>query len=223
MNYITIVLSIAIVFLLIILGYGLRKKVIPDQNFWRLNDKLAYWVLFPAFLYAKTSIISLSGKELLLDAIVIYSGFIGAVIFALIISKLLGFDGVSASSVLQGAARHNTFIALVVADRLFGASGLSQAAILAALLIPLTNTVMVSLVVVLVKGKYQKGIFLSVLSDLIRNPLLIAVALGAGLNMLNITPIPVVNDLASILGSAALPIMLIGVGANIHFRKIKNH
>ncbi len=59
------------------------------------------------------------------------------------------------------------------------------------------------------------------LRDLARNPLLIAVVIGICANLLGITPIPVVSDFASIIGRAALPIMLIGIGAGIQIRRMR--
>ncbi|MEZ4557117.1 MAG: AEC family transporter [Caldilineaceae bacterium] len=56
------------------------------------------------------------------------------------------------------------------------------------------------------------------LRDLARNPLLIGVVLGLGVNVLGIVSIPVLHDLAGVLGDAALPIMLLCVGANIRVR-----
>ncbi|MCB0023803.1 MAG: AEC family transporter, partial [Caldilinea sp.] len=64
----------------------------------------------------------------------------------------------------------------------------------------------------------RAAVMRAVLRDLARNPLLIAVGLGIGANVLNIAPIPVVSDMAKILGAAALPIMLLCVGANIRIR-----
>ena len=141
--------AIAPIFLLIILGLILRRINFPGDEFWSLNDKFAYWVLFPALLYAKTSTIQLSGDLIRPYAVVIYASFIGAVLFGLIIGKLLGFDPATAGSVLQGCARHNSFLALGLAERIFGNDGLSQAIIISALLIPFTNIVSVTALVVL--------------------------------------------------------------------------
>ncbi len=221
MNYSNIILSIAPIFLLIILGYGLRRRGFPTVEFWNLNDKLVYWVLFPALLFSKTSTISLLGDQILSNTIVIYSGFGSSVLFALLVGMVIGLNGPTFSSVLQGCARHNAFIALAVAERLFGDQGLAQAAFVAALLIPITNIVVVTLMVVLIQGsEKQKGVIGSILRDLARNPLLIAVVLGIGLNLLGVTPLPVIDDLTDILGRGALPIMLVGVGANIRIRSM---
>ena len=43
-----VLLSIAPVFALIVLGHVLRRVGIPSTEFWNINDKLVYWVLFPA-------------------------------------------------------------------------------------------------------------------------------------------------------------------------------
>ncbi len=214
-----IFLSIAPIFLLLVLGYGLRRGGIPSVEFWNLNDRLVYWILFPALLFSNTSTIDLSGDLLSSFAVVIYCGFGSAVIFALVSSRLFRLNGATASSVLQGAARHNSFIALAVAERLIGLDGLALATLVTALLIPVTNITVVTLMVTMIRGDGGRGAVLrAVLRDLARNPLLIAVLLGIATNVLNIAPIPVLSDMAKILGAAALPIMLLCVGANIRIR-----
>ena len=214
-----ILLSIAPIFLLLVLGYWLRRGGIPSVEFWNLNDRLVYWVLFPALLFNNTSTIELSGDLLSAFAVVIYTGFGSAVIFVLVSSRLFRLDGATASSVLQGAARHNSFIALAVAERLIGAEGLALAALVTALLIPVTNITVVTLMVLLIRGGGNLGAVLrAVLRDLARNPLLIAVFLGIAANLLGATAIPIVHDMTKILGAAALPIMLLCVGANIRLR-----
>ncbi|MDK1027774.1 MAG: AEC family transporter [Anaerolineae bacterium] len=220
MIYSNILLSIAPIFILIIVGYGLRRGGFPSTEFWHLNNKLVYWVLIPALLFSKISTIPLSNDNFLGNTFVIYSGFGMAVLFALLSTKVLRLNGSASSSILQGSARHNSFIGLAVAERLFGADGLSQAALVTAVLIPITNIVIVTLMVLLIKGTEEKGVISSIQRDIIRNPLIIAVVVAVGLNILDITPIPVIDDLTDILGRAALPIMLLGVGANIRVRNM---
>ena len=216
---IDIFLSIAPIFLLLVLGYVLRRGGIPSVEFWNLNDRLVYWILFPALLFSNTSTFDLSGDLLSAFAVAIYCGFGSAVIFALLSSRLFRLDGPTASSVLQGSARHNSFIALAVAERLIGFDGLALATLVTALLIPVTNITVVTLMVTMIRGDGGRAaVMRAVLRDLARNPLLIAVGLGIGANVLNIAPIPVVSDMAKILGAAALPIMLLCVGANIRIR-----
>ena len=56
---------------------------------------------------------------------------------------------------------------------------------------------------------------MAIVRDLVRNPLLLAVALGVMTNFLSNGEIAVVHDMTRILGGAALPIMLLCVGASL--------
>lgn len=222
---IAILLSIAPIFLLIVLGHGLRRGGIPSVEFWNLNDKLVYWVLFPSLLFFKTSTIALSGELLGDYAVVILGGFAGAVAFSLLSTAVFRLPGPTATSVLQGAARHNTFIALAAAERLFGAEGLAMAALATALLIPVTNIVVVSLMVTMTRGPAadgvrRTGLVRAIARDLARNPLLVSVFAGIAVNLAGVAPIPIVHDVAAILGQAALPVVLLCVGANIRVREM---
>ncbi len=216
-----IFLSIAPIFLLIGLGQLLWRKGIPSVEFWNLNDKLVYWVLFPALLFYKTSTIELSSSLISSYALVIIGGFGSAVLFSVSTSWLFKLDRPVASSVLQGSARHNTFVALAMAERLFGNQGLSLAALIAAILIPITNITVVSLMVTIIQGKSQKHIGRAILRDLSRNPILISVLIGLGVNLAKIGEIPIIHDITQILGGAALPVVLLCIGANIRLRAMQ--
>lgn len=222
---IAILLSIAPIFVLIVLGHVLRRGGIPSIEFWNLNDKLVYWVLFPSLLFYKTSTITLSSEVVGGYAVVILGGFAAAVVFALLSGRLLGLPGPTATSVLQGAARHNTFIALAAAERLFGPDGLAMAAVATALLIPVTNITVVSLMVAMLRkpgagGPTGIGLIRAILRDLMRNPLLVSVAAGVAVNFADIGQVPVLHDVTRILGQAALPVVLLCVGANIRVREM---
>lgn len=213
-----IFLSIAPIFALIILGHLLRRGGIPNLEFWNLNDRLVYWVLLPALLFYKTSTLNLTPELVGSYATVILGALFCAIAFSLGAARLLRMPSQIASSVLQGSTRHNMFIALAVAEHMYGADGLALAVLATALLIPVTNISVVTLMVVLVRQPEDGGIVKSILKDLARNPLLLSVAFGLSINMAGIGEIPVVHEMARILGAAALPIVLLCVGANIRVR-----
>ena len=113
------------------------------------------------------------------------------------------------------------FLALGLAERFFGNEGLSQAIIISALLIPFTNIVSVTTLVVLNQKQGGGQVFKAILKDLGRNPLLLGVVAGILVNLLGISPLPILDDTASLLGTAALPMMLVGVGANIRLDRMR--
>jgi len=214
----TLILPIAPIFLLIVLGHLLRRGGIPSFEFWNLNDKLVYWVLFPCLLFNKIAGLDFSGGELGELAIAIYAGFGAAILFSLLVQPFFRTEKPLWTSILQGCARHNTFIALAVGEQVFGGEVLGKAALVTALLIPVTNIVVVSIMAVALAKRDGGNLFAAVLKDLARNPLLIAVGLGFVCNGLGLENIPVVTKMTTILGAAALPIVLLCVGANIRIR-----
>lgn len=221
MSLLAVLISIAPVFGIIVLGYLLRRNGIPNVDFWNLNDKLVYWVLMPCLLFYKTSTIEISFGLVGSYAVVILGGFFAALAFGLIAARLAGLPNPAASSVMQGAGRHNTFIALSIAERVFGAEGLSLAALATALLIPVTNMSVVPLMVILNQRGRSGGLARAVLIDLGRNPLLIAVLLGVTVNLTEFGSIPVFHETTRLIGNAALPIVLMCVGANLRLRAMR--
>ena len=216
--FISLILPIAPIFLLIVLGHLLRRGGIPSLEFWNLNDKLVYWVLFPCLLFNKIATIDFSGVHLGGLAVAVYSGFGAAVLFSLLLFFLFRTEKPLWTSVLQGCSRHNTFIALAVGEQVFGAEILGTAALVTALLIPVTNVVVVCLMATALAKKDGGSLTAAVLRDLARNPLLLAVGLGLVFNFMGWVEVPILTDMTTILGAAALPIVLLCVGANIRIR-----
>ena len=209
----TVFQAIAPVFLLIMLGYGLRRGGIPSIEFWNLNDRLVYWVLMPALFFVKISEADLTSPELISLATILYGSFFAALLIGLLISlRWEAFDG---SSVLQGSARLNTFIALALAEALYGLPGLQLAVLGGAILVPVVNISIVSVL------SYRLGSKRGVLGELIRNPLIISIVAGVAFNLVGWQAVPVLHDMSRILGQAALPIMLMCVGANLKLRGLQ--
>lgn len=206
----TIFLAIAPVFALILMGYGLRRGGIPSTEFWNLNDRLVYWVLMPALFFAKISAADLSGG--LGDyALLLYAGFFAAILCGWLFGR--GVEATKASSLLQGSARFNTFIGLAIAEAVFGAKGLQVAVLGSALLVPVVNVTVVTLMTQQLGGGGR-----SILRGLAKNPLILSIGVGVVFNFAGLNEVPVLHEMARILGNAALPIMLLCVGANLKIR-----
>jgi len=216
----TIALSIAPIFLLICLGYGLRRGGIPSEEFWNLNDRLVYFVLMPALFFVRISEADLSDPNLIPYTAVLYGGCLIAVAVGLGSALLLRQPPEVATSVMQGAARFNTFIALAVAEALYGAPGLQLAVLGAAVLVPGINLVVVG-VFALLLPKPGKNLLLGAAKNLATNPLILAILAASFVNLIGIAPIPVLQETLAVLGQAALPIMLLCVGANLKLRGLQ--
>ena len=220
-NFIEIFLLISPVFILIILGNLLRRIGVPELSFWHVSDKLIYWVLIPALLFHHVSQITLSSTMLTNYAVVILSGLFVVTTLSFIAGKVFGYTPQIWTSVMQGAARHNAFIALAIAGSLFGDEGLALGAIFMVILIPIINIVIVSAMASTLNQDSRTGIF-DVLFELIKNPFILAIAAGLIISFVDADRISIIHETTGLLGSAALPIMLLSIGANIKIREISS-
>lgn len=209
-----IALSLAPVFLLICTGYALRRGGIPSDEFWILNDRLVYFVLMPALFFVRISEADLSDPDLIPFAATLYTGFAVATGFGLVSALALGRDMPVATSIIQGAGRFNTFVALAVAEALYMSPGLQLAVLGGAVLVPVVNLTVVAIFAVLSRRPGANMLWGAV-RNLATNPLILAILAGAIINRGGLAPIPVLQDTLDILGQAALPIMLLCVGASL--------
>ena len=222
-NFFQIFLLVSPVFLLIILGNFLRRIKVPDVSFWEINDKLCYWVLIPALLFHYISQINLSSEMLYSYSIIIYVGFFIAILTVLILGKLLGYPPERWTSILQGAVRQNAFIALAITGSLFGDEGLKIASIFMLIYVPSINIIIVTTMVMNFgqsKKNASKNEFITVFIELSKNPFILAMIAGLIFSMAQSEKLKVIIDTSGLLGSAALPIMLLTIGAKIKVRDL---
>lgn len=212
-------LGIAPVFVLIALGYGLRKSdFLPDAT-WRPIEKLSINLLYPGFLIPAIWHADLSGDSAGPAGGAAVVSVIVVAVLALAAKPLIKLDGPAYTSVFQGVIRWNSFVFLPVVQATFGREGLAVAAVMIACIIPVTN---IACVAVLARwGADQRGVSpAALLKAMIRNPILVACLIGLALNFAGAPDLPGVSQTLDLLGGAALPLGLIVAGAGLSFAEV---
>lgn len=215
--------ALAPVFLIIALGAVLRRILLKDPAHWAALEKLTYFVLFPALLVVSAVKADLSTVNVLavagalIGTVVTLSGLILLVHRPLIAA--LAADGPGFTSLFQGAVRWNTYIVLAVAGGLYGAEGITIAAIALVAMIPVVNVIAV-LVLASFSGRHPPT-FAYVAEQLARNPYIWACSAGAVLNATGF-PVPkVLVEFGDILGRASLALGLLVVGGGLILDRLK--
>ena len=207
------------VFILIALGYGLRKSdFLPDAT-WRPIEKLSINWLYPGFLVPAIWHADLSGGSAPAAAGAAVVAILIVATGALFVRPLLSVDGPAYTSVFQGVIRWNSFVFLPVIQTTYGAQGLALAAVMIAAIIPVTN---IACVAVLARwGADQRGVRpLALLKAMLANPVLMACLAGLALNFARVPSVPGISETLELLGSAALPLGLIVAGAGLSFAEV---
>ena len=212
-----VVAALLPVFLLIVLGFILKRTLIRPETQWHGLERLTYYVLLPLFLIQTLVKADLStvpvggvGGALLLSALAMS-------LLCLALRPLLAraaVDGPAFTSIFQGATRWQTYVALAVSGSLFGNPGLALASVAMIAIVPLVNVL--SVAVLAHYASPEKRSAGSIVVTVAGNPLIWACAIGLALNVTHI-PLPKLwHEVADALGRSSLAIGLLVTGAGLH-------
>lgn len=199
------------VFLIIALGWGIRRMGFADSALWVPLERLIYFILFPCLLVQTLATADLAGVDVgpmgaaLLSAIFVMTGGLT------VMRARLNLNGAEYSSLFQGAVRWNGFVGIAAASSLFGSAGVTLMAIAIAFMVPTVN--LLSIYVLTRHASAQPAHMRAALIAVIRNPLIVACLIGILLNVSGLGLAPVIDTSFDVLGSAALPLGLLAVGA----------
>lgn len=217
----TLMLTIAPIFMLVLLGYLLRRIGLLKGDFWTQSAKLGYWVLLPALLFYKISTADIDLGLMAPFAGILASSFFAAGGVTLVVTRIIAMPAAERGSTLQGVVRHNSFMALAIAEALFGAEGLSLAALASAVLALVTNLSIIPALLSLDARQDGKAGMPLIARSIVKNPFILSILAGLLANFLLPGEIPIVHDTAGLVGSAALPVMLLCVGAGLRLKGLK--
>lgn len=213
----SIVLAILPVFAVMVLGHALSRSGMPGDSFWPLADRLVYWVLMPILLFHMNSTVTFSGELATGFAMVLIAAFYGVALISFLACRAFRTAPPVTSTVLQGALRHNAFVALAICESLFGREGLEMATLAMSILALVTNVSIVPMLIGLLPAQPGISVRRRVLKDTVKNPIILGIVVGLMTSLLTDGPIPGLHDATGIIGQAALPLMLLCVGASLSF------
>jgi len=196
-------------FLLIVLGFALCRYTAMNRTVWDAVERLVYYLLFPVLLFNSILKSPLQPMQTLSLAAASVGTVACGIVLAFAVGRWRGVDARLHASGAQTAFRFNSFIALALAERLGGPTGLAWMALSIALCVPLCN---VAAVWPLARhGGHSYG------RELLRNPATVLTINGLRSSS---RPYAMATTLQRI-GLAALPLGLMGAGAGLRLGGLK--
>ncbi len=213
------------VFLTILLGFLLCRYKVVKPDMWMALEHVTYYVLFPVLLAKTLAIADLTGAPVLGISAILLIAITVLVIFLFLFRNSLitrlHLTGPAFSSLFQTSTRWNTFAALAIIAALYGDAGLTLGAIGIITLIPLLNVLSVAVVTVYADGTTPSPARLAFL--VARNPIIWSCALGIIWNLTGIILPPPLLSALTLIGSGALGIGLLALGAGLDPRSAFDH
>ena len=208
------------ILIVIAIGYILKVFNILDNNFSGQINHLNYVLGFPLLLF--TSTVTADLQTLFNLKLVLYS--IGSIFVMALLSYII--FGKLVDKKKQGALTTTSFrsdillFAIYITKQLFAEKGLALAAMLTAFISPTVTTLSIIILNHLDQEKRQGLKIEATILNIIKNPFIIAVTLGVLYNFTTLSfPSPLLEPLQD-LGTMAIPLSLLSVGAQLNFKNI---
>lgn len=211
---------VAPIFFILFLGYLLRRLRLIDEAFVATGSKLVFVITLPALVFmsiARMDFHAVFNPEQMVFVLV-------GILLSFGLIWWLAARWIKAPEDLgvfiQGSFRSNYgIIGLAVSFNLFGDTGLAQASLLLALVIPMFNVLSIlCLSVPMQRGESMK--LSSTLLEVLKNPLILAVIFALPVSWFGIQLPQVVAKTGTYFANLTLPLALLTIGASLNLKSL---
>lgn len=217
LNVIEIVLP---VFLIIGLGYGIRRTGLVDNTFYVQANRLLFYVCLPLLLFYKIGTADFS-TSFNLRLVLATSSAVGCCfLLACLYGRWRGYPAPVQGAFCQGSFRGNlAYIGLAIVYNAYGDAGLTRAGVLLGFLVPVLNFLAI-LALTLPQQRHRNN-YRAIVKQIIINPLILASLLGILWSFFQL-PIPTILDRSLAIASAmTLPLALLSIGGSFSLAKLR--
>lgn len=218
-NTLFIINTVSPIFLIVIVGWVLRKIGIIQESFIKQSTKFVFSVTLPVLVFLKLAIVDFGtvfdGKIIIL----VYSGIFILFFVSWFLAKLFIKRGDGRGVFIQGSFRpNNVIIGLALIMNIFGDEGISITIMILTFLVPLDNILSVIALTLFDKSNKRDKALVESFKSIIMNPVIIAAVVAIIISLLRI-PIPtVLINTGDYLAAITLPLALIGVGGMLKIK-----
>lgn len=208
------------VFLLIGLGYTVRRLELVDDLFFQQANKLVFYLCLPLLLIYKIGSADFSASFNI--SLVIATS--GAVAFCFVLSYGYGrwrrYSPRAHSAFCQGSFRGNlAYIGLAIVYNAYGDAGLTRAGILLGFLVPVLNFFAILALTLPRQDRHLS--FRNISTQIIVNPLILASLAGIFWSYFHL-PMPILLDRTfSIATAMTLPLALLCIGGSFSLAELR--
>jgi hypothetical protein len=219
-----VIITIIPIFVIIILGWGARKRGFITPEFLVPANRLVYYLSIPAMIFSaivKSSFHEQFDGKLLLLTLLAATGIYTT---AFAVTRIVKMVPARAGAFIQSSGHGNIgYIGLPIAFYYLGDTALAKAGILAGFLMILQNLLsVVALQLHDTAGRHRPG-FKSLAVKLLGNPVIIGAMTGIAVSALEL-PVPrVIGRSIDILGGLAPPMALLLIGASLSLNLMRKY
>jgi predicted permease len=204
------------IFLIVILGWGARKRGFMPAEFLTPANRLVFYLAIPAMIFRSISKASLTEQFHGTVLFITLGTAVGGYILAWLVSRLKRIPRTRAGTFIQSSAHGNLgYVGLAVAYYYLGENGLARASIIAGMLMILQNLLSVITLQIHADMKEKGRGSLHLATKIMGNPVILSAIAGIIFSSLKIPTPLIMQRTLDILSGLALPTALLIIGASI--------
>ncbi len=210
------------VFLMIFLGWFLKRIHILNDSFIAANNKLVFNVLFPILLFRDIAATDLGDTFNM--RFVVFCFVVTCICFGLtwLVAALTIKDRASIGSFVVSSCRGSAAVlGVVFATNIYGSAGMVPMMIIAS--VPLYNIFSVVLMTIYSRADGKKIDVKSILKGVVTNPLIIGIVLGVPFALLHVQFPTIIGKTLDYCATMTSPLALLVVGAEFEFGAAKGN
>lgn len=213
---------VAPIFFIVFLGYLLKRVRLIDDAFVNTASKLVFMVTLPALVFmsiSRTNFQAVFNPQQLSFVLI---GTLVSFIALWLIAKHWIKRPEDLGVFIQGAFRSNYgIIGLAVSYNLFSDSGLAQASLLLALVIPLFNVLSI-IALTLPAQRSGSANLLGTVAEVAKNPLIIAVLVALPFSYFGFQLPEVAEKTGRYFANLTLPLALLAIGGSLNMKSLRS-
>lgn len=213
---------VAPIFFIVFLGYLLKRVRVIDENFINTASRLVFVITLPALVFmsiSRTDFHAVFNPEQL--GFVLFGTLLSFIALWIIARRWIRKPE-DLGVFIQGAFRSNYgIIGLAVSYNLFSDSGLAQASLLLALVIPLFNVLSI-LALSIPAQRSGSSSLTSTAMEVLKNPLIIAVCLALPFSYFGFQLPEVAQKTGRYFANLTLPLALLAIGGSLNLQSLRN-
>lgn len=210
------------VFLVILLGFSLKRTRLLSAEFMYDLNRLIYFIALPSLLFYKISTADFAANFNVLLLVALTSSTLFGFLFSYGYATLRAYPPSVKAAFCQGAFRGNlAYVGLAIILSAYGEEGFTKAGILLGFLVPLLNILSVFALTLPHRKEVAATGARHLVRQILLNPLIIASMVGICWSYLKL-PLPEVLDRSlDIITGMSLPLALLSIGASFTFSKLR--
>ena len=210
------------IFIVIAIGFLIRKKNIISEDGVSLLNKLAYNIGLPSLMFLSITNYNLSDIFNVQIVKVIYLAYAIFILLTILINLAIRRSGKTKGAIIVSSFRCNmAFVGFPIVLAAYGDLALAKASLVVAFLVPVN--IIMSIIIFRFYNRKEEGIGVGrLLLSFVKDPLIIGVVLGILFSFFKV-PVPqFLHSSLDIISAMTVAIALFSIGASFKFVHLKN-